>query len=135
MKKKTEKELVFVYGTLMAGYHNHYYLETSKWVDYAKTVKDYSLFESGIPFVYEDLNITTITGEVYEVSKSVMYYLDMLEGHPDAYKRKQIDVKLGFTNEVVKAWIYFYPRIVGNLIESGNYEEAYPRRKNKISNL
>ena len=133
--KTEKKELVFVYGTLMAGYHNHFLLETSKWIDYAKTSNEYSLFEEGIPFVYEDLKLTTITGEVYEVSPSVMLYLDMLEGHPTCYERKQVDVKLGFTGKVVKAWLYFYPKIVGKLIESGSYEEAYPRHKNTVSNL
>jgi len=127
-----KKHNVFVYGTLRAGYNNHFYLETSKWIDYAQTSDKYSLFESGIPFVYKGFSLTTITGEMYEVSDDVLHWLDMLEGHPSHYKREEVDVKLTFTGKTEKAWLYFYPEAVGNLVESGDYEEAYPRRSNSL---
>lgn len=130
--KTKDKHLVFVYGTLRTGYNNHFYLETSKWIDHAKTKEKYSMFESGIPFVYKELDLTTITGEVYEVSDDVLYWLDMLEGHPNVYKREEVKIQLGFNKEIITAWLYFYPEKVGQIIESGDYEKAYPRRDNNV---
>jgi len=121
--KSEEKHLVFVYGTLRQGFSNHYLLDTSKWVDYSQTQKKYAMFEQGIPFVSKNMSLIAITGEVYEVSNDVLGYLDLLEGHPHAYKREQVDVKLKFTNEIIKAWLYFYPNPRGRVVESGDYNE------------
>jgi len=117
------KHKVFVYGTLREGHGNHYMLDTSKWLDYAETKYKYAMFEQGIPFVSKNIDLTTITGEVYEVSDDVLGWLDQLEGHPYAYKREEVDVKLNFTNKTIKAWLYFYPNPRGKVVESGDYNK------------
>ena len=124
------KHKVFVYGTLREGHGNHYLLDTSKWLDYAETKQKYAMFEQGIPFVAKGVELTTITGEVYEVSDDVLGWLDQLEGHPYAYKREEVDIKLNFTNKIIKAWLYFYPNPRGRVIESGDYNE-YTAKKLK----
>ena len=127
-----KKHLVFVYGTLRQGFSNHYLLETSIWKDYSETVEKYAMFEQGIPFVSKNISLIAITGEVYEVSDDVLGYLDLLEGHPHAYKREQVEVKLKFTNEIVKAWLYFYPNPRGRVIESGDYNEHIREKFKKM---
>jgi|TARA_B110000967_G_C18848623_1_gene543370 gamma-glutamylaminecyclotransferase len=128
----TTTDLVFVYGTLREGYGNHIYLHTSKKIGEAKTAEKYSMYEAGIPFVYKNKASVAITGEVYEVSNDSLYLMDMLEGHPYQYRREIIEVVLNESNEVKKAWLYFYPEPVGNIIESGDYEEAYKRNYSKV---
>ena len=44
---------------------------------------------------------TTLTVEVYEVDEPTFQNLDMLEGYPSFYNRKQVDTSKG------AAWIYF----------------------------
>jgi len=131
MKQKGNKHTVFVYGTLRQGHNNHYLLDTSRWLDYSVTINKYAMFEQGIPFVSKKIKLTPIIGEVYEVSDDVLKWLDMLEGHPNAYKREKIDVKLNFTNEVVKAWLYFYPNPKGTVVDSGDYNKHMEEKKQK----
>lgn len=81
---------LFVYGTLMRGFHNNYMLEGSTFLGRAITSADYSLYASGIPF------LTTgkqhVAGEVFEVNEHILRACDALEGHPNWYCRKPISL-------------------------------------------
>tara|TARA_R100000353_G_scaffold174044_1_gene141255 strand:+ start:190 stop:621 length:432 start_codon:yes stop_codon:yes gene_type:complete len=132
--KTKNKHLVFVYGTLREGFNNHYLLTTSKWIDYGITDKKYYMSELGIPFVVEKPDLTKIKGELYEVSDDTLEILDLLEGHPNFYKRKKVNIKSNFSGKIVKAWLYFYPVIKGRPIFSGDFKEYKEALQNEEIN-
>ncbi|MDZ7697722.1 MAG: gamma-glutamylcyclotransferase family protein [Deltaproteobacteria bacterium] len=122
-----EKSLVFLYGTLKRGFGNHHFLDGSRFLGKAITKKKYALYVSGIPFVIENEPVSQISGEVYEVDEDTLARLDRLEGHPDWYCRKWINLIMerGSLNDVEKvneAWIYFFPHKEGVLVKSGVFE-------------
>jgi len=98
---------VFVYGTLKVGFGNNYLLRGSECLGVAKTQEYYSMTSSGIPFVHHTPKQTTIKGELYKVNKNTLHQLDMLEGHPNWYKRQQVWVVDGYGGPLAKAWLYF----------------------------
>lgn len=121
--KENDMYKVFVYGTLMSGFENHGYLYRSDCLGKGLTLNKYHLTASFIPYVSETehKNSNYIYGEVYEVDDQTLRELDLLEGHPRNYTRKEIDVRLD-NGSVEKCWIYFNNRDVGHTeIESGNY--------------
>jgi gamma-glutamylaminecyclotransferase len=126
MKKPTEQTpYVFVYGTLMSGLSNNGLLRRSAFISTATTEESYKLISRGIPFLIEEEGKTYVTGEIYEVTEHALKNLDALEGHPNWYERKIINVvdELG---DRVKAWVYFMPanrKESGELVESGNYRD------------
>lgn len=125
---------VFVYGTLRKGWGNHRLLEgVEKYAD-AITLKKYAMYASGIPFVTEYEPHTHIVGELYKVEDVERFSrLDTLEGHPESYCRKVIEV-LTKDSEVVEAWIYFYEHL-GRQKESmfkcpnGDFKDYYKTDK------
>ena len=117
-----EDFLIFVYGTLKKGFNNNYLLNNSKFIGEAITIEKYALYQSGIPFVIKDKSVSKIHGEVYSVDSETLNILDDLEGHPNCYKREEIFVSLRQNNEKIKAWIYFYPKAIGELVPTGVYE-------------
>jgi gamma-glutamylaminecyclotransferase len=127
MEKKTEYNgnvLLFVYGTLMSGFGNNRLLSESFFVGKAETIGEYSLYASGIPYVYPDKPTSKIKGELWEVTPQQLPRIDQLEGHPRWYNRQLIDVMCNDT--LYKAWLYFMPdaditRL--ELIKSGDYRE------------
>lgn len=116
------KEKVFVYGTLRKGLAWSHLLYTSRFLGEAKTKNKYALYSDRIPYVIEYKEVSQIVGEVYEVDNETLQKLDQLEGHPNWYRRKEIEIILN--NSLILAWIYFYPQIQGKLMLSGNYKEA-----------
>lgn len=114
---------IFVYGTLMNGFSNHFYLNNARFVGKGFTSKKYHMTASMIPFVSsrESSNSNYIFGEVYEVDEVDLRKVDQLEGHPHWYERKEIDVRLD-DGSVMKCWMYFNEDQSGHTeIESGNY--------------
>ena len=102
-----EDNLIAVYGTLKKGYNNyHSYLSTSKFVTNGETKDKYPLVVSGLPYLIEDCGVGhNVEVDVFKVSNSKLKQLDILEGHPTWYKRKQIDIKT--KRGVLKCWVYF----------------------------
>jgi len=104
---------LFVYGTLRKGYWNHYsYLASSLFVGEALTVKEFTLYVSGIPYMVEpkgDLaDRAQIKGEVYFITKDELEEIDSLEGHPTSYKREPIMVTVDNKEIEVLAYLYQY---------------------------
>ena len=91
--------LVAVYGTLKRGYSNHTLLHGADFI-------------ADKPGVGKNVKV-----EVYLVDKDTLEALDMLEGHPDWYERKQKNVlctglsRDGFDyhNAILSPWIYMAP--------------------------
>lgn len=120
--------LIFVYGTLMRGYHNHPYIQDGKFLSKALTTEQYQMTASGIPFVNKLIPTSRIVGELYQVDNVMtLHGLDALEGHPHGYCREIIQVE-DETHEIHDAWLYFYNKSQGIIVESGSYQN-YDRPK------
>lgn len=111
--------LVAVYGTLKKGRGNHGLMMDSEFIN-KETVKGFIMYNvGGFPVVYRDINHSIVV-EVYEVSQHVLESnLDPLEGHPNWYKREQIETTVG------TAWLYIMTddryRVQDRLINSGEF--------------
>jgi len=85
------RTLVFVYGTLLVGEHNHRLLKGAQLIsDEARTQPGFQLYDLGrYPALVRDGD-QAVLGEVYEVDEPMLAALDRLEGHPDLYRRTGI---------------------------------------------
>ncbi len=126
-----KKHFVFVYGSLMSGFGNHYHLENSKLLmSAATTLRRMKLIDLGaFPGVVKATTIpdspqeqarfkslfSPIKGEVYEVSEDTLHKsLDRLEGNGRFYTRELIEVlgldKVDGGPSDGKAWMYILPK-------------------------
>jgi gamma-glutamylaminecyclotransferase len=123
-----EDNLVAVYGTLKKGYSNyHSYLTSSKHIGKGQTKDKYPLVIKWLPYLIEDKgNGHNVEVDVFKVSGTVLANLDRLEGHPNWYRRKQIDIKTA-GGKILKCWIYFNIReqAVGELHHKTYTQEPY----------
>jgi len=94
---------VMVYGSLKSGrgFGNHSLIEHCDKLGDFTTPKEYTMYHlGGFPGIVCEGN-TAIVGEVYEVDDDTFSRLDLLEGYPHFYNRKEIKTDYG------DAWIYF----------------------------
>ena len=106
---------IAVYGTLKHGECNNSLISGSNFIGTGVTADKYPMQyavglggHKDIPYVY-DIEGTghQIQVEVYEVDDPLMREdIDILEGHPIHYTRKQVDIELD-NDEVISAWLYF----------------------------
>ena len=103
------KVLMFVYGTLKKGFSNHHFLTNAKFIDYAITCEKYQMYpciNKSFPFLIKSEKVQQIRGEVFKTSSSeLLDVLDFLEGYPNLYIKKIIDVELD-NKDIVKALVY-----------------------------
>ena len=86
---------VFVYGTLLAGEPNHYWLAGAEPIGPARTAPAFELYTFG---PYPGLvagGHTSVVGELYAVTDAILARLDRLEGYPDFYDRQEIALTEG----------------------------------------
>lgn len=125
MRKPTDQTpYVFVYGTLMSGFGNNRLLKNSNLEYYATTEEEYKLVANSIPYLLEDEGSTYVRGEVYRVNENTLRNLDSLEGHPNWYVRKIVNV-ITDQGDRIRAWVYFMPEQPSgvSIIESGSYRD------------
>ncbi len=123
---KSRENLVFVYGTLKSGHHNHYLLGNSVFMGNCATMSKHKMVSlGGFPGVIYRGGMSQITGEVYAVDrKEVRDALDQLEGYPDFYDKARIVTPWG----VAVMYILSKPFLAGNAmnnepaIETGVWE-------------
>ena len=119
-RRGIEVETLFVYGTLKSGYSRNNVLSSSELIGLSTTKPQYTLVNlTSFPGLLATGN-SSVHGELYRVSKEVLSYCDFIEGHPDFYQRKKINL---FNDE--KVWGYILDAIdYGNypVIESGIWE-------------
>ncbi|MCX8028430.1 MAG: gamma-glutamylcyclotransferase [Brevinematales bacterium] len=118
---KEDEILIFVYGTLKKGFHNHRMIKDAKFVGRGKTKDKYVMYVDIIPYVSKRDRVSNIYGEVYCIDRNTLDMLDRLEKHPCWYYREKVDVILE-DGRIVNAWMYFNDIEVGNVVESGIYE-------------
>ena len=105
-------KLLFVYGTLKQDNYNNIILGRSKFLGRGVTKIKLNIKSVGIPIVVAPFTDSMremakpIIGEVYKVSKGTIAKIDVLEGHPDLYKRFLIDVEI--ENKTFEAYIYLF---------------------------
>lgn len=103
---------VFVYGTLMEGEYNHYYLQNSTLISQA-TVKGYQMYDVGhYPAIVPGDN--SIIGELYQVPFEDMDVIDMLEGEGHLYAKKCEKV-CDLKGNITFAFVYVYLDECSNL--------------------
>jgi gamma-glutamylaminecyclotransferase len=96
---------VFVYGTLRKHGSNYYsYMTKSKYLGEAETILKYNIREKGLPFLTKE-NKHHVKGDLFMVSQTQLEDIDILEGHPNFYKREKIKVKS--KHGTFDAWAYF----------------------------
>ncbi len=87
-----------VYGTLKKGEGNSYLLENSEYLG-KKVLYNVGITDRpGFPFAYKVDGYRT-TVEVYDVDEITLKSIDSLEGHPDWYKREEIEGIWVYLNE------------------------------------
>jgi len=123
------KNLVFIYGTLMSDYWNHYLLDpakhdSSKFIGGGVTLKKYSMKAYHYPVVFDKPAETHIVGEVYSVSGDTLSALDKLEGVPNFYFRRLEKIRLD-KKKTIEAWVYFgsknFSAVMFKPVPSGNF--------------
>lgn len=101
------KYKIFVYGTLMKGMRNHYYLKDSTYLG-VDELEGYTMYNIGsYPGIVKGFD--KIKGEVYEVTQEKLGLIDALEGEGYLYLRETIMTKYG------EAYVYVYNKSVDEL--------------------
>jgi gamma-glutamylaminecyclotransferase len=87
------KTLLFVYGTLKRGGSNSRLMGNSKYVGSASVAPGKTLFTNGnYPMMVESAEGNGVDGEIFEVDERTLASLDRFEGHPNLFKRSQVDI-------------------------------------------
>ena len=124
-------ELVFFYGTLMAGFDRRRRAGIDDKLAYVgRGSISAALFDLGLYPAAVPSSDGRVWGEVYEMrdSETVLAALDEIEGYrsddPDRslYSRQKTDVRLPDGTQT-RAWVYFYNAPLGRAprIKSGDY--------------
>ena len=96
-------QLVFVYGSLQTGLHNHHLLRSARLIaNKIYTVERFALIGTpdGYPYALHKENarpidtLSNLIGELYDVDANTLDKLDELEEHPVWYRRREIAVTL-----------------------------------------
>ena len=113
---------VFVYGTLMHGDYNHSLIREGncKFIREAVTKRGFTLYDlGGFPGMIKGGN-SEVVGEVYEVCSTTVNRMDILEGHPQFYRRSIIELQSG---EQVQTYILDDSYVRGcPVIKSGSWK-------------
>ena len=104
---------VFVYGSLKKGFGNHRVLKMNDGVLLSDNVMIFGakMYNVGaFPCItFSDNPSDVVHGELYVVNNNTLKALDMLEGYPDFYDRKQVYIydedNPAYQTE---AWVYYW---------------------------
>lgn len=115
------KTLLFVYGTLKRGCSNHHRLATECFVDAARTVAGFRLYDlGGYPGILPCPDDTDgVVGEVWSVRAATLQQLDEFEGvNEGLYRREPISLQPPFAGQTVHAYYSLFSptgrRVVGS---------------------
>ncbi len=99
---------LFAYGTLKRGHYNHELLRSARYVAEVTTKHPYPMVQFDEPFPYlldREGEGRRVRGELYQIDMDTLKMLDILEGCPEHYYRREIKVEaMGIT---VRAIAYF----------------------------
>lgn len=102
--------LLFVYGTLKRGGHNHHWIERQQFIDVARTLPLYRIHDlggyPGMVHATEGQGLA-IEGEVWEVDPAGLAKLDVLEDiEGGEYERVLIPLEGAFAGRRVEGYVY-----------------------------
>ena len=120
-----QDNLIAVYGTLKKGHSNYYgHLGGSTFLGSGKTKDKYPLIIKGLPFLVDKKGVGhNVEVDVFKVSDSTLANLDILEGHPRWYIRREIPILVGKVERM--CWVYFNPKI----IDGGDvFHKTFPKQ-------
>jgi gamma-glutamylaminecyclotransferase len=107
------KTLLFVYGTLKAGYPNNALISDGELLGNHLTEPSYTMYDLGAFPAISLGGDTAIHGEVWRIAD--LELTDYLEGYPLFYDRVLIPTIYG------DAWVYFLPKVDGTVIPDGKW--------------
>ncbi len=113
---------VFVYGTLRTRESRNHVLRSSDFIGNFKSLPLYNMYDLGSFPCISNSGKTSIIGELYEVDDYTLELLDMIEGHPTFYERKEIllaELDGLAMNDYTEA--YFLDKPNASLIKSGDW--------------
>jgi gamma-glutamylaminecyclotransferase len=111
---------LFVYGTLLSGERSHRRLRGSRFLGVACTEPRYTLVSLGPYPALVEGGAISVMGELYEVPGRLLPALDLFEGHPDLYRRR--DIRL--LREVdAEAYLLVPTQEHAEVIESGDWRQ------------
>ncbi|MFA6192983.1 MAG: gamma-glutamylcyclotransferase family protein [Sulfurimonas sp.] len=105
---KNTKVYLFAYGSMKQGFKNHYRLENDNLIGEAVTLQKYNMYPAesfNYPYGIEGESKWQLHGELYELNTSDIEDIDIFEGTPDYYYRKEIEVIC--ENKIYATFIYF----------------------------
>ena len=115
---RKDSNLLFCYGTLKSGFHNHHQLSGSQFIGSTKTAAEFTMVDlEDFPAVIEH-GSCAIHGEVYKICSDTLINLDKLEGYPHYYNRILITSSFGFV------WMYVLNKAARDdrpMIKSGRW--------------
>lgn len=122
MNDKSSGIRVFVYGTLKHGLYNHELLQDATFLGRTVIEGRYAMVDlAHYPCVVLDGGLPLdgrILGEVYRVDDETLATLDILEGHPQYFRRIKVDTPWK------QAWMYTLPSeyLENGVMERGIWE-------------
>ena len=103
-----QSNLVAVYGTLKRGYNNYSrFLRTSRFVGSGETQTKYPLIIDGLPYLLSSEGVGhNVDVDVFKVTDEALVELDLLEGHPKWYQRREVPINMS-DGSILTCWVYF----------------------------
>ena len=107
--------VVAVYGTLKKGFNNHPLMSGARFICNAVTADDnytMTVYPGGLfPIVAmsKSRDAGKVAVEIYEVDKETLDTLDVLEGHPEFYRREKVTFTSDKDGQLIIAWMYMFP--------------------------
>lgn len=92
---RTERTLLFVYGTLKRGESQFHLLTHADWLNEIETGEGYALVDCGeYPAMVEE-GTGRVLGELVEIPRELLSALDAYEGAPELFQRTRIRLENG----------------------------------------
>lgn len=116
--------LLFVYGTLKRGCHNHRFIAGQNFLGLAETVPGYRLYDlGGYPGLVARPDAPEgVRGEVWSVDDETLKRLDAFEGvHEGLYRREPVQLAAPYAGQSIGA--YFSALDIEGRREIGNVWE------------
>jgi gamma-glutamylcyclotransferase (GGCT)/AIG2-like uncharacterized protein YtfP len=121
-----DKEVLFVYGSLMRGLANHDVLASADFIGQAVTRAQYSLLDLGPYPGAVGAGTQALRGEIYAVTRIELARLDAFEGVPSFYRR----VRTQLEQPEGSAWIYLLTSLPAGVavVHSGSWRQHLQER-------
>ena len=88
---------LFVYGSMKKGFKNHWRLENETFLGSGKTDNNYNMYPAesfSYPYGVEYEEKWQLFGELYELKNVAIEEIDIFEGAPEYYYRKEVGILL-----------------------------------------